>query len=335
MIMKNFLILLFLFTLLMAGCNKDPFRVDITDIRADISISRFEKDLFSADPSKLEENIPVWKKEYGIFFQHFSYILKLGPVDDPGFADRLRQFVTDRTNFTVYEKTLQIFPDMESFEKDISLAFRHYRYYFSDKPIPRIVTYISGFNQSAITDDSLLAVGLDKYLGSGEEIYRKIGVYNYLLTNMHPGKMVSDCILFWGETEFPYNDSINNLLTNMLYRGRLLYFTSAMIPGEPDTLKWGFTERNLGFCKANEKSMWAYLVEKKLLFSTDRFTIDKFILEGPFTSDFGRESPGRAAVWLGYRIVSDYMSKNSDVTLQDLMEERDYMRILNLSAYNP
>jgi len=335
MIMKNIPILLCLFTLLAAGCKKDPFRADISDIRADISISRFEKDLFSADPSKLEENIPVWEKEYGIFFQHFSYILKLGPVDDPGYADRLRLFVTDRTNFTVYEKTMQTFPDLESFEKDLSLAFRHYRYYFGDKPIPRIVTYISGFNQSAITDDSLLAVGLDKYLGSGEELYRKIGVYNYLLTNMHPGKLASDCMLFWGETEFPYNDSINNLLTNMLYRGRLLYFTSAMIPAQPDTLKWGFTERNLSFCQANEKSMWAYLVAKKLLFSTDRFTIDKFILEGPFTSDFGRESPGRAAVWLGYRIVSEYMSENSDVTLQDLMEERDYMRILNLSAYNP
>lgn len=333
--MKNILILLCLFTLLAAGCKKDPFRADISAIRADISVSRFEKEVFAADPSKLEEYIPVWKKEYGIFFQHFSYILKLGPVDDPGYADRLRQFVTDRTNYTVYTKTMQAFPDLETFKNDLSLAFRHYRYYFGDKPVPRIITYISGFNQSAITDDSLLAVGLDKYLGSGEELYRKIGVYNYLLNNMHPGKLVSDCMLFWGETEYPYNDSINNLLTSMLYRGRLLYFASAMIPAQPDTLKWGFTERNLAFCRANEKSMWAYLVEKKLLFSTDRFTIDKFILEGPFTSDFGRESPGRAAVWLGYRIVSEYMAKNSDVTLQELMEERDYMRILNLSAYNP
>jgi hypothetical protein len=157
---------------------------------------------------------------------------------------------------------MKVFPDLDTFKQELTLAFRHYRYYFREKPVPRVVTYISGFNQSAITDDSLLAIGLDKYLGTREELYRKIGVYNYLLMNMHPGKMVSDCMLFWGETEFPFNDSINNLLSAILYKGRLLYFVSAILPEHPDTLNWGFTGRDITFCKANEKSMWAYLVEK-------------------------------------------------------------------------
>jgi hypothetical protein len=81
--------------------------------------------------------------------------------------------------------------------------------------------------------------------------------------------------------------------------------------------------------------MWAYLVEKKLLFNTDRFTIDKFILEGPFTKDFGRDSPARAAIWIGYRIVQSYMLRNPGTTFQKLMEEKNYLKILNLSAYNP
>jgi len=81
--------------------------------------------------------------------------------------------------------------------------------------------------------------------------------------------------------------------------------------------------------------MWATLIENKFLFSTDRFTIDKFILEGPFTKDFGRESPGRAAVWIGFRIVGAYMANNADVTLQQLMDDTDYMKILNQSTYNP
>ena len=121
----------------------------------------------------------------------------------------------------------------------------------------------------------------------------------------------------------------------MVYRGRLLYFTKAMIPEGPDTLNWGLTSKNLDFCISNEKSMWTSLIENKFLFSTDRFTIDKFILEGPFTKDFGRESPARAAVWIGYRIICAYMENNPDVTLPELMEEKDYMKILNLSAYNP
>jgi|GEM_PF-35898 len=316
------------------ACNHDRFHADISDENVIVSLSRFEKDLFSADPALLEELIPAWKQKYGTFFQHFSYIIKLGSTEDPEFAEKLRQFVTDRTNYLVFKRTQDIFPTLDTFTMELTKAFRYYHHYFPNKPIPRIVTYISGFNQSAVTDDSLLAIGLDKYLGTQEKLYREIGIYNYLLINMYPGKMVSDCIHFWGETEFPFNDSINNLISNMIYRGRLLFFTSAMQPSVNDSVNWGFSGRGLDFCITNEKYLWTMLIEKKFLFSTDRFTIDKFILEGPFTKDFGRDSPARAAVWIGYRIVSSYMDRNRDISISGLMEETDYMKILNLSAYN-
>jgi hypothetical protein len=321
--------------LILTACKRDPFRVNVSAIKVDLVVSRFEMELFTADPSALENYIPKWKKEYGDFFRHFSYILKLGSIDDPEYSERLRQFVTDQSNYRIYKLTRQVFPDLDTFTSELTDAFRHYRYYFPDKPVPRVITYVSGFNQSAITDDSLLAVGLDKYLGKDENLYRQIGVYNYLLVNMHPQKLVSDCMLFWGETEFPFNDSINNLIANMIYRGRLLYFTHAVLPDQPDTLNWGFTQKGLDYFKSSEKAMWAYLVQHKLLFNTDRFTIDKFILEGPFTKDFGRDSPSRSAIWIGYRIVQSYMQRNRNITLPELMEEKNYLTILNLSAYNP
>jgi len=330
---KFWLIVIALLTL--AACKKDPLRINVSEIKATVHVTRFEKELFSVDPSALEKYIPQWKKEFGIFFQHFSYIVKLGDIDDPGYAERLRQFVTDHSNYLIYNRTLQVFPDLDTFTTELNGAFRHYRYYFPDKPIPRVITYVSGFNQSAITDDSLLAVGLDKYLGKHEKLYAQIGIYSYLMVNMRPKKLVSDCMQFWGETEFPFNDSINNLITNMIFQGRLLYFTHAMLPEQPDSLNWGFTKKNLSYFNTAEKSMWAYLVEKKLLFNTDRFTIDKFILEGPFTKDFGRDSPARAAIWIGYRIVQSYMLRNPGTTFQKLMEEKNYLKILNLSAYNP
>jgi len=317
------------------ACHHDPLHVNVSGIQVDIATDRFENDLFFADPSLLEDSLPEWKKKYGAFLQHFSYITKLGNTEDPAYAEKLRQFVSDHGNYLIFKRTMEVFPDLDTFTASLTDAFAHYRYYFPDKTIPRIITYVSGFNQSAITDDSLLAIGLDKYLGTNETLYRQIGIYNYLLVNMHPGKLVSDCMLFWGETEFPFRDSLNNLLVNMVYRGRLLYFTDAMIPAGPDSLNWGFTSKNLDFCVSNEKLMWTTLIENKYLFSTDRFTIDKFILEGPFTKDFGRDSPARAAVWLGYRIVCAYMANNPGVTLPELMEEKDYMKILNLSAYNP
>ena len=67
--------------------------------------------------------------------------------------------------------------------------------------------------------------------------------------------------------------------------------------------------------------MWQYLIEKDLLFSTDQLTIRKLTGEAPFTSYFTNESPGRAAVWIGFRIVESYMVKNPDISLEESYEK--------------
>jgi hypothetical protein len=331
---KNALFLL-LIVLNLSGCRRNPLQIDVSDITADIRIMRFEETLFSVDPTAIDSYIPQWKEEYGRFFTDLCYILNLGNPDDPGFSNGLRKFVTDRSIYQLYTRTMKVYPGLDTLTDELDDAFRHYLYYFPDKPVPRIYTYISGLSRSAITDEDVLAIGLDSYLGRDEILYKQAAVYNYLTVNMHPAKIISDCMLFWGETEFPYHDSVDNLISKMIYQGRLVYFAHAMLPDQPDSLLFGFQEKNLEFCATDEESMWTHLIENKLLFSTDKFTIDAYILEGPFTKDFGRDSPARAAVWLGYRIVNAYMTKNPDITVPELMQENDYMKILNLSGYNP
>jgi hypothetical protein len=333
--MKIFPLLILILAGVTISCKQDKLHVNVSKVKVDLTIDRFEQDLFSADPSALKDSVPIWKKKYGSFLQYFSYIVKLGNINDPAFADRLTLFVTDHTNYLIYKRTMEVFPNADAFKTNLDVAFKHYRYYFHEKPLPRIITYVAGFNQSAITGDSLIAMGLDKYLGSREPLYKDAGLYKYLIVNMYPEKLASDCITFWGETEFPFYDSISNLVSNMIYRGKMMYFTKAMLPDQPDTVNWGFSAKNLAYCVDNEKAMWTELIEKKFLFMTDRFTIDKFILEGPYTKDFGRESPAKAAVWIGYKIVCAYMAKNSDISFPMLMAEKDYMKILNLSSYNP
>jgi hypothetical protein len=81
--------------------------------------------------------------------------------------------------------------------------------------------------------------------------------------------------------------------------------------------------------------MWQYLVENDLLFKTDRFLIRKLTGEAPFTSFFTNESPGKAAVWIGFRIVESYMIKNPGAKLKDLMRELDIQHILEKAKYSP
>jgi hypothetical protein len=108
-----------------------------------------------------------------------------------------------------------------------------------------------------------------------------------------------------------------------------------MLPDEPEESIFGFTARQMEFCRKNEDQMWQYLLEHDMLFSTDQFIIRKLTGEAPFTSYFTNESPGMAAVWIGFRIVESYMVKNSGVKLEELMRDADIQGILEKARYSP
>jgi hypothetical protein len=77
------------------------------------------------------------------------------------------------------------------------------------------------------------------------------------------------------------------------------------------------------------------MVENDLFFKTDHFTIRKLVGDAPFTSYFTNESPGRAAVWLGFRIIESYMNKNKGTSLESIMKDINVQEILEKARYNP
>ena len=262
-------------------------------------------------------------------------IINIGGAHLPTYPDYLRTFLTDYLNHQVYQTTMEVFPELTWLEDELGKGFQRYRVHFPGSAIPKLYTFVSRFNQSIVTAEDILAVGLDNYLGADHEYYDRLGKHSYQSMNMHPGKIPSDCFLGWGMTEFEYNDSVDNVLSNMIYHGKMAYFTKWMLPHHPDSLIMGFTAGQMRFCRNNEKTMWEYLVEHKILFESDRLTVQKFTGNGPFTGDFTHESPARAAVWLGWRIVEAYARRNPDLTLADIMHQDDYQMILTLSQYNP
>jgi hypothetical protein len=322
--------------LLLAGCRKDPYKVDISSEDLQIKIKRFEIDLFDTDLDSIEASIPGFYKEYGDFFDLFNYkIINIGGAGQRTYPDYLKIFLTDYLNNEVFKRTVAIYPDLDDLEQELTLAFRHYHHYFTEKPIPDIITYISRFNQSVVTAEGIIGIGLDKYLGRDCDYYKQLGLNQYMILNMYREKIPSDCMMAWALSEYEYNDSTDNLLSNMVYNGQIMFWVKSMLAHQPDSLIMGFTGDEMNFCRNNEGRMWEYLIENKLLFETNRTIIRKFTGNGPFTKDFTSESPARAAVWLGWRIVEAYSRNNPGLNLEEITEEQDYQKILTLSKYNP
>jgi hypothetical protein len=327
--------LLLALAILPSSCRKAAYRTDISGIELDLKIKRFERDLFAVDFDSIPQSIPLLYDRYGEFFDLFNYrIINIGGARQITYPDYLRNFLTDYLNNQVYQETMKVFPDLGDLERVLTDAFKRYRVHFPESEVPQLYSFVSRFNRSIVTAKGILAIGLDNYLGTGCEFYPRLGLYQYQIRNMYPGKIPSDCMAGWAMTEFEYNDSADNVLSNMIYQGKIACFTKWMLPAEPDSVIMGFSADQMNFCRNNEARMWEYLVEHKILFETGRMSIQKFTGNGPFTRDFTPESPARASVWLGWRIVEAYLRRNPGVTLGDLMRDNDYQKILTLSRYN-
>ena len=87
-----------------------------------------------------------------------SGVIGIGTPSGPQFAERLKAFVTDFTLYQVSRRVAEVYPDMVAYEQELGQAFGRYAHFFPESVIPRVITCISGFNQSIITDDSLLVI---------------------------------------------------------------------------------------------------------------------------------------------------------------------------------
>jgi hypothetical protein len=336
----RFVTILFLLVaaVFVVSCKKNHYRVNTSSIKVTIKIKRLEKDLFTLNPDEVIPMVPVLKKKYDGFLQLFSLVINTGDINETSFGDLLLRFCSDKENNDVFALTMKKFPDIKPLEDGLQEAFSHYLYYFPQRGVPAIFSCITGFNNSIIVGDSLLGIGLDRYLGADCEYYPRLSIYKYIAARMTPENIVPDCLYGWGASEWDFSTlkyPADNVLSEIIHSGKLKYFEKCMLPETSDEIIFGFTPGQMKFCRNNENQMWQYLVENNLLFSTDQFNIRKLIGEAPFTSYFTKESPGRAAVWLGFRIIESYMQKNPGIKMEEMIKNTDVQSILEKAKYSP
>lgn len=324
------------FTALAPGCGNRSMDVDISGINTLVNVERFDRELFGLEHQAPEEGIGLLYEKYGDFFDVFNvHVINIGPASARLYPSYLSMFINDPINREVYEYSQQVHGGMEAVNQALSLGFSYYSYHYPDSVQPRVVGYVSRFNQGLFTVGNFVGVGLDQYLGRECHYYNEMGVPRYLLPGKDPERIPLDVMLAWATQIYPYNDSVDNVLNRMIHQGMLVYFVDAMYPGTGEHLKMGFTPDQMKWCRNNERQMWTYLVEEKLLFSTDPLVIRKLTETAPNTRYYTEESPGRAAVWQGLQIVRAYARRNQELSLHQIMSASDYQELLRQSRYDP
>jgi gliding motility-associated lipoprotein GldB len=333
---KTYFSFLILFIFLVS-CNRNPLKVDISDIETEIEIVRFDQELFELPLHDSLSELSALRNKYPEFFDLFTWkVIGVGGIEEEHFPEIMGEFLTDTMISNVNSLVKKEFSDFEKTEKELIEAFKYFQYHFPEKELPTIFTMISGFNQSVVTAENIIGVSLDKYMGRDFNYYKQLSnVPLYKIKNMHPKKLVSDVVYAWGMTEFDERGTATTLLDNIVHQGKLMYFVDAMLPEMHDSLKIGYTAEQLQWCKNNEPQMWNFLVEGKMLYSNRRMDILRFTNDGPYTTGFPTESPGKSGVWIGWQIVRQYMKKHREIAVSELMKNTDYQQILNDSGYYP
>lgn len=292
----------------------------------DIDIMRFDQDFMCRN-----ENI-----DSSFLVLYSTKIMEVGYPGSEMYNQFDSIFHTDKEVIKLYEDCQKQFSNTETIQNNLSKAFAKLHKFLPEMIIPKISMHISYFGESIVSSEEFLSAAIDKYLGKDYPGY-KSRFQPYQSQKMYKEKIVSDYITGWLRSEFFVNIGAGNdcLLDYMIYEGKLLYLLKNILPKEEMQNLTGFNEEQLDWCMKNEKKMWDALSKFQHLYSADRLTIAKYIEDAPNTSFFPAESPGRAIIWNGYKIIESYMKNNKDVILRDLMLNNDSRKILSTSLYNP
>lgn len=314
----------------------NPLKVDISKIDLIIEVERFDLDIQDVKNGNSYEKVQNISKKYNEFFDIYNnQVIGIGSTDNSSYLAYLITFLNDYSVVEATKEIATVYKDIDKINEDLTYCFKHFKYYYPDSQFPRFISFVAGFNQSIINTDDFIGIGLDKYLGANCELYKMLNIPEYLRFEMSPDQIVIDITTVLAKEKYPFEPEVQNLLSAMIYNGKILYFIDAMLPEFKESRKNKYTEQQIGYCYHFEKNMWTSLIENKLLFSTDYFTIRKFTENSPYTYQFGPDSPPRTANWLGLQIVRSYMKNNKNISLKELMEDSNYQKILNLSQYSP
>ncbi|HNW89648.1 MAG TPA: DUF2268 domain-containing putative Zn-dependent protease [Bacteroidales bacterium] len=309
--------------------NDEKNLTELKDTTVKISISRYEKSLFTLNKDDLQNELKKIKPQYSFFLD--------GDLSDKNNIEQIRDYLNDPHMIENYNTCQKLYPDLSRLEKQLSSALTYFKYYFPDKKIPAVFTYVCGmdFENPVIYADSVLLIALDMYLGSDYPLYQSLALPLFMRKTMSEEYIVRDCMKAMSEYYCYREMKDATCLDHMVYEGKKQYFVDAMMPEVNDTIKFKYSKKQLDWCYDNESKMWAFFIDNKLLYTKDNNAFNKFFVDAPFTTSFSKNSPPRTGIWIGWNIVSKYMKQDKNSNFTKLIQNNNSQEILSQSKYKP
>jgi hypothetical protein len=314
--------------LFLISCGKESCRQDSPmSQEVNITVERLETTIFE---SKSEEDVENFLNENvqfaALFLDSEEY------PDKSILAQKIFKLVDDPFIDTLYNEATAEYDDFDEIKLTLNDAIGRMKTLFPEMTIPKIQTAVTGLYKDLYISDTLVIIGLDFFIGE-KATYKPMDIPAYILEKYDRENLPVTIVKFLSGG-YVSKGKKETLLSEMVDFGKTYYLLSRLMPCTPDSLIIGYSPKEMVTIEKNQANIWANFVENEILYETSHITKRKFLGERPNVYEISRECPGRIGAWIGWQIVEAYMATN-DVTILELISERDNDKIFQKSGYKP
>ncbi|MEJ7676935.1 MAG: hypothetical protein WKG06_03480 [Segetibacter sp.] len=256
-------------------------------------MQRFEKDFFSVDTNHIDRSLQQLHQKYPSFLQDFVFnILALPAQPDSSLVAEQEVKAFIRSYIILKDSADKLFTDVNAIQKEVRRGLQFVKHYFPAYKLPlKLITFIGPINSygNILTTDAL-AVGLQLYMGKNFSLYQSEAGQElypaYISRRFEKEYIPVNCIKTIVDDIFPDNNAGRPLVEQMIQAGKRLYVLDQLMPETADTLKTGYTQKQLDGCYANEGTIWSFFVQNDLLYVSDPSVTKDYMNDAPQDTGF-------------------------------------------------
>ena len=169
MLMKRFYVIT-IFVLFIA-CKGAKNKPNVSDIKVDLRVERFEQLTFKIDTNNIAEGLADLRNAFPRFYPVFMRdILQVNPMDTGSFTI-LRSFLSGYRS--INDSIQKKYPGLDWLKDELTQGFKYVKYYYPNYRVPNIITYIASFDAPGVVlTPDYLGIGLHQFAGKKFSVYQ-------------------------------------------------------------------------------------------------------------------------------------------------------------------
>ena len=327
-------------SLLLFSCGNKKSGPDVSNIKVELPIERFDQSFFSIDTNNIKAGLQKTAAAFPEFYIDFmQQVLGLNAQDTNTTTQQaVKIFLRDYQ--PVENSLLETYKNTDWLKKELVAAFQHVKYYFPQYKTGKLVLFNGPFDAPGVATTRFgLAVGLQQFAGKDFPAYEDKAFQEmfplYISRRFSKEYITANCMKAVVVDLFPDKSNGLPLIEQMIEKGKQWYLLDKFLPSTDDSIKTGYTQQQLDWCSEYEGLIWSFIVKNEDLNSINPEVIQTYIGEAPFTQGLSQEqSPGNIGQWVGWQIVKKFVSKNADMSPDKIMNT-PAREILNEAKYKP